>query len=350
MGLRTVVSNRAVAVVLALAVGAIVVAAQNAVDGHIAKARTAAGTEFEALFGTTCGLVQPPAAAVGQAPSAPAAPAPAGPPPRASWHADPAKVFDNLYFVGQTEYSAWAVTTSDGIILMDAIFDYSVEDEVIGGLKALGLDPNAIKYVVISHAHGDHVGGARFLQDRGARIVMSAPDWDLMESTRAVFAKPKRDVVAIDGQRLTLGDTTLTLHVTPGHTLGTISTLIPVKDGRAQHVAAYWGGTAFNWVRGPANYLTPDRPARFWFATYAESAKRFRGLASRAGADVILSNHTNFDGSKIKIPALRSRAPGAPHPYVIGKDAVQRFLTVADECAQAGLAGAASAALPRRQP
>jgi metallo-beta-lactamase class B len=69
-------------------------------------------------------------------------------------------VFDNLYFVGQTEYSAWAITTSAGIILMDAIFDYSVEDEVVGGLTALGLDPNQIKYVVISHAHGDHVGGA----------------------------------------------------------------------------------------------------------------------------------------------------------------------------------------------
>ena len=49
-------------------------------------------------------------------------------PPREQWHAEPVKVFDNLYFVGQTEYSAWAVTTSDGIILIDTIFDYSVED------------------------------------------------------------------------------------------------------------------------------------------------------------------------------------------------------------------------------
>jgi hypothetical protein len=69
----------------------------------------------------------------------------------------------------------------------------------------------------------------------------------------------------------------------------------------------------------------------------------FRDLAAAAGADVLLSNHTNFDGSKSKIPALRARAPGAPHPYVVGKDAVRRYLTVADECARAGLASTAAA-------
>ena len=169
------------AAVAALAVAGIAVRAQSAADAHVAKARTAAGTEFAQLFDTTCGLVRPPAAPAAAAPASAPAPAP-GPPARATWHAEPAKVFDNLYFVGQTEYSAWAVTTSDGIILMDAIFDYSVEDEVVDGLTALGLDPKQIKYVVISHAHGDHVGGARFLQDRGARIVMSAADWDLMDA------------------------------------------------------------------------------------------------------------------------------------------------------------------------
>jgi metallo-beta-lactamase class B len=149
--------------------------------------------------------------------------------------------------------------------------------------------------------------------------------------------------VATDGQQLTLGDTTVTLYITPGHTLGTISSLIPVKDGGQQHLAAYWGGTAFNWLRGPAAYITPERPARFWFTQYATSARRFRDVADRAGADVLLSNHTNFDGSKTKIPALKARAAGAPHPYVVGKEAVRRYLTVAEECAQAGLATTAAA-------
>jgi metallo-beta-lactamase class B len=329
MGLRAAAYGVAIAT---LALG-ITVETQSAADPYIASARAASGTDFSALFGVTCDLVQPPNASGVPAPAT----SDANPAVRSTWHAEPAKVFDNVYFVGQSEYSAWAITTSAGIILMDAIFDYSVEDEVVNGLTALGLDPARIKYVVISHAHGDHVGGAAFLQKRGARIVMSAADWDLLDATKAAWPKASRDIVATDGQKLTLGDTTVTLYLTPGHTLGTISSIVPVKDGGRRHVAAYWGGTAFNWLRGPAAYITPERPAFFWFAQYGASARRFRDVAARANADVLLSNHTNFDGSKTKIPALRTRAAGAPHPYVVGKDAVRRYLTVAEECAKAGL-------------
>jgi metallo-beta-lactamase class B len=247
------------------------------------------------------------------------------------------KVFDNLYFLGQTEYSVWAVTTSAGIILIDAIFDYSVDDEVAGGLKALGLDPSTIKYVVISHGHGDHSGGAKYLQDRfNAHVLLTAADWDLLD--RSSGTKPKRDMVATDGQKLTLGDTTITLYTTPGHTLGTLSAVIPVKDNGTPHVAVTWGGTAFNWMANRAAYITPERPARFWFQTYSDSARRFKQIAAAAGADVLVSNHTIFDGSKTKLPALARRKPGEPNPYVIGKEGVQRYLTVVDECAQAGLA------------
>jgi metallo-beta-lactamase class B len=303
-----------------------------AVDTHIAAARKAAGKDHLGLFDRICTAPAP--ALVPQT----GAPPPQGPPDRSTWHAEPAKVFDNLYFVGEIEYSAWAVNTSDGIILVDAIFDYSVEDEVIGGLKKLGLDPTKIKYVIISHAHRDHVGGARYLQDTlGARVVMSAEDWDLIDRTKGSWPKPKRDVVATDGQRITLGDTTVTLYLTPGHTLGTISTLVPVKDGTRTHLAASWGGTAFNWTTNRAAYITPERPDRFWFETYSKSAERFRDIVARAGADVLIANHTNFDGSKTKLPLLAKRRPTDPHPYVIGNEAVQRYLTVANECAKAGL-------------
>jgi metallo-beta-lactamase class B len=303
-----------------------------AIDTHVAAARKAAGKDHLGLFDRICTAPAPaPAPQTG-------APPPQGPPDRSTWHAEPAKVFDNLYFVGEIEYSAWALNTSDGIILIDAIFDYSVEDEVIGGLKKLGLDPTKIKYVIISHAHRDHVGGARYLQDTlGARVVMSAEDWDLLDRTKGSWPKPKRDMVATDGQRLTLGDTTVTLYLTPGHTLGTISTLVPVKDGTRTHLAASWGGTAFNWMTNRAAYITPERPDRFWFETYIKSAQRFRDIVAKAGADVLIANHTNFDGSKTKLPLLAKRGPTDPHPYVIGTESVQRYLTVADECANAGL-------------
>jgi metallo-beta-lactamase class B len=162
-----------------------------------------------------------------------------------------------------------------------------------------------------------------------------------MESSQVTYLKPTRDIVATDGQKLTLGDTTVTLHVTPGHTLGTLSSLIPVKDDTRRHMAAYWGGTAFNWLRNARANITPERPAFFWFAQYTASAGRFRDLAGRADADVLLSNHTNFDGSKMKIAALRTRAPGGAHPYVVGKAAVRRYLTVADECGRAGITASA---------
>jgi len=102
-------------------------------------------------------------------------------------------------------------------------------------------------------------------------------------------------------------------------------------------VDASWGGTMFNWTRNRTAYITPERPDRFWFETYSRSAERFRGIAAQAGADVLISNHTNFDGSKTKLPALAARKAGDPHPYVIGNDAVKRFLVMVDECAQAGL-------------
>jgi metallo-beta-lactamase class B len=320
---------------------AVVVAAAQApaplspeVEQHIAAAKAAAGTEHAGLFDAVCTTARNVIAQASAPPraSGPGAGARAGgppaAPPRERWYAEPVKVFDNMYFVGQTEFSAWAITTSQGIILLDAIFDYSVEDEVVGGLKKLGLDPAQIKYVIVSHGHLDHAAGAKFLQEKfGSRLIMTAADYDLMDRDNPPW-KPKRDLVATDGYKLTLGDTTLTLYVTPGHTEGTISTIIPLKDGGRPHVAAAWGGTLFNF--GP---IKPRLQA------YAASAERFKGIAARAGADVVLSNHTVYDGSKIKLPAVLARKPGERHPYVGGPDSVARYLTTVGECAQAAIAG-----------
>lgn len=294
--------------------------AQNAtVDEHVAAARAAAG-EHAAMVDRLC--PREPTASPG-----PGRAAQRGTPSREDWYAEPVKVFDNLYYVGMTEFSSWAITTSDGIIVIDPIFDYSVEAEVVEGLRKLGFDPSDIRYVLVSHGHGDHAGGAKFLQEEfGARVLLGAADWDLLDESNPSW-KPRRDIEVVDGQRLTLGDTTLELYLTPGHTYGTISTLIPVRDGDEDHVAALWGGTLFN--------FGPDAER---FAAYAESAERFRDIAARAGADVLLSNHTDYDGSKQKIPALANRGPGDPHPYIVGTDSVERYLTVANECALAALA------------
>lgn len=303
-------------------VAAISANAQNPrVDEHIAAARAAAG-EYAGMVDRLCPREPSASPAAGAR-----RPPPNGTPARDSWYAEPVKVFDNLYYVGMTEFSTWAVTTSEGIIVIDPIFDYSVEAEVVDGLRSLGFDPATIRYVLVSHGHGDHAGGAKFLQENfGARVLLGEADWDLLDEQNPSW-KPRRDIEVVDGQQLTLGDTTLTMYITPGHTYGTISTLIPVNDGDQEHVAALWGGTLFNF--GPE----PER-----FRAYADSAARFRDITRNVGADVMLSNHTDYDGSKEKLPAMASRAPGTPHPYVVGGDSVERYLTVANECALAALA------------
>ena len=140
---------------------------------------------------------------------------------------------------------------------------------------------------------------------------MSAADWELIAASRNQN-KPTRDMVVTDGQKLTLGDTTLTFTLTPGHTPGTVSTLIPVKDNGTPHLVAEWGGTGFNFPRARRRSGPTPRPPR---SSATSPAK--------AGADALISNHTNLDGSKTKMPALALRKPGDPHPYVIGTEAVK---------------------------
>ncbi len=311
---------------LGLLLAGSMLAAQNVNDtpeAHVAIAKTAAGEDYQNLFNFLCAVPAPRGggARAGAPRGQGGGQRRAGPPERSTWYAEPVKVFDNLYFVGQSEYSVWAITTSEGIIVLDAIYDYSIEEEVDGGLKKLGLDPAKIKYAVVSHAHPDHFAGAKFLQDRyGARVLMSAADWDVLD--RINGTKPKRDMVATDGQKLTLGDTTLTLYITPGHTPGTISTLFPVKENGRPHLAALWGGTGLN----------NDRES---LTSYIQSAKRFTGIVRQAGADMILSNHTDWDRSKVNLPLLAKRAPGSSNPYVVGNENVRRYLKVAEECATA---------------
>ena len=328
--MHTIVKISPILVMSLVLLGPSLLARQNAgdtPDAHVALAKGAAGDRYQNLFSFLCAAPTPrgggPAGGAGRRGGGP----PPGPPDRSTWYAPPVKVFDNLYFVGQSEYSAWALTTSAGIILFDTLFDYSVEEEVAGGLQKLGLDPSTIRYVVVSHPHPDHHGGARFIQERyQARILMSAPDWDVIDRLSGV--KPTRDSavsgVVTDGQRLTLGDTTVTLYVTPGHTPGTVSMVFPVRDNGRTHTIAYWGG----------NGLNADRES---LQAYVQSAQRFADIARQANADVLMSNHTDWDGSKVYLPQLAARAAGSPHPYVVGPAGVRNYLDVARECATARL-------------
>ena len=250
-------------------------------------------------------------------------------PDRATWYAHPYKVFDNLYFLGTQIHSAWAITTSAGIIIIDTLFDYAAEPEIVDGLSALGLAPKDIKYVLISHAHGDHDQGAAMLQSRyGAKVVMGAADWEstLQRPASAPGGVPKRDIaVGPEGLKITLGDTTVDVIATPGHTPGTLSYLFPVRDGNRTLTVAYSGGTAFNFPRAAQN-----------FAIYRDSASKMAAAAKAAGATIVMSNHTEFDRAwdRVRIAQL-PRAAGEKHPYEIGTESVQRYFEMMRDCAEA---------------
>ena len=83
--------------------------------------------------------------------------------------------------------------------------------------------------------------------------------------------------------------------------------------------------------------MTPDRSRRFWFQPYVESAERFRDIVGRTSADVLILKSQHLRWVADEYPAVITRKAGEPHPYVIGNDAVRRFLTVSAECAKASL-------------
>jgi metallo-beta-lactamase class B len=130
------------------------------INAELQAAKTAAGFEFLGTLVRTCLLPQS-----GGENLTDVAPAyitdPSKAPPRDTWFAEPTKVFDNLYFVGGKLHSSWALTTKDGIILIDTIYPYNSEELIIEGMKKVGLDPAQIRYLLISHAHGDHIGAPK---------------------------------------------------------------------------------------------------------------------------------------------------------------------------------------------
>lgn len=246
---------------------------------------------------------------------------------------EPMQVMDELYFLGNYWTSAWAVKTSDGLVIIDALDNADEAKQYIeGGLRKLDLDLADIKYVIVSHAHGDHYGGANYLKQKfGAHVVMSEIDWKTFEDPsfdpkrNPLFdPPPARDMAVKDGDTLKLGDTTFKLYLIPGHTLGTLATVFTVHDHGSAHRAVAWGGTAYNF--GPL----PDR-----LQIYADTTAKYQNILKQEKADVLLSNHVGFDSAVSKMAAMNEHKAGDPNPFVVGTDTVQRFLTVLGECALA---------------
>lgn len=248
--------------------------------------------------------------------------------PRETPGLPPMQVFDDLYFLGTGSVSAWLYGDDDGYVLIDTLNTAEeAEEYVLGGMRSLGLDPADIRAILITHAHGDHYGGATYLSQKlGVDVMMSEADWRLAERTPPhprFGAAPERGISVRDGQVLRFGDHELRVLLTPGHTPGTVSPIFALHDGGREHMAILWGGSGFNF--GPDVMI---------FEEYAASAARARDEARAAGVDVFLSNHVRRDGADKTMEALRTRPEGAPNPFVRGDEGYALF-DVLESCALA---------------
>ena len=187
--------------------------------------------------------------------------------------------------------------------MFDALYG-ELTDMAIENIRTLGFDPNDIRYLIVTHAHFDHVGGAnRFQRDFGSVVMMTEQDWQ-MTTEPAVYREyptPIRHLSAADGATLNLGRTQLRFMNTPGHTPGVLSTLFTVYDDGFPHTAFMFGGVGLN-------FEGVERTE-----SYINSVQRIQRLE---GIEVNVPNHAGSGEVFERYEALQNREEGEPHPFV----------------------------------
>jgi len=151
----------------------------------------------------------------------------------------PIHIAGNLYYVGDDDLASFLIVTPQGDILINTGFEYSVP-EIRDRMKQLGYKLTDIKILLVTHAHSDHAGGnADMKRESGAKMEAIQQEAELLESggktdylfgSSGWFKPVKVDRVFHDGDKIELGGTELTAHLTPGHTKGSVSYSFQVQD------------------------------------------------------------------------------------------------------------------------
>ena len=244
----------------------------------------------------------------------------------------PVQVFDNLWMIGTVWDGVYILKTSAGLVMWDSLDNpREVKDIMLPSMKFLGLDPKDIKLDIITHGHGDHYGGSRYLQDTyHTPIGLSDADWRMIPKAGADGVEPpKRDRVLADGEKITIGDATIQIVLTRGHTPGTVSSIIPVKDHGVSRVMVMWGGTAY--PDNPAAWSKTSDPypgADGALALMDASMTKLQNAGLAAGAEGIVSNHPGFSYMRER---LAQADPNGPNPLV-GKEQMTKTFDIMHEC------------------
>ena len=218
-------------------------------------------------------------------------------------YVEPFRVFDNLYYVGTRWVSSWLLVSDQGLIVFDAAYD-ELTDLVIQNIRRAGFDPEDVTYLIVSHAHYDHVGGARRVQDElGAVVMMTEQDWQMTTQPAEFrdYPTPIRHLSATTGSTLNLGRTQLRFMQTPGHTPGVLSTLFTVYDDGYPHTAFMFGGVGLN-------FSGVERTE-----AYIDSVRRIQQIPD---IEVNIPNHPGIGEVFERYERLEARQEGEPHPFV----------------------------------
>ncbi|MFK4505795.1 BJP family subclass B3 metallo-beta-lactamase [Bradyrhizobium daqingense] len=226
---------------------------------------------------------------------------------------EPFQLIGNIYYVGTAGIAVYVIKTSQGLILMDTAMPQST-GMIKDNIAKLGFKVSDIKLILNSHAHLDHTGGfAEIKKETGAQLVAGERDKPLLEggyypgdekNQDLAFPAVKVDRTVKEGDKVTLGDVTLTAHATPGHSPGCTSWEMSVKDGdQTREVLFFCSGTvALNRLVGQPTYpgIVDD-----YRATYAK--------AKAMKIDVLLGPHPEVYGMQAKRAEMKD---GAPNPFV----------------------------------
>ena len=210
----------------------------------------------------------------------------------------PHHIIGNIYYVGLKTLASFLIVTPAGNILLDTTYERNVPT-IAKSVTDLGFKFSDIKIILGNHAHGDHMeGDALAKQMTGAQVVVMAEDVPALQKIMPGGKPHPIDRVIHDGDTVSLGGTTLTAHLTAGHTHGcTTWTTTASENGKTYNVV--FGCS----LRAP-NVITPDIQAEF-----NHSFQVMKTLP----CDVLLGDHPSEYGLIEKHAKLTA---GGPNPFI----------------------------------